>query len=68
MMNFLIAITVIFLLMIGWILIQQASRKYAARHPELGGAKEEGLGCGKTCGCKPGNCSKEPSFPSGHHS
>jgi hypothetical protein len=59
MINFLIAMTVIFLLMAAWILVQQAARRYADRHPEFGPAKEEGLGCGKTCGCKPGSCSSE---------
>lgn len=42
-----------------WVLIQQAARKFAANHPELGPVKEEGLGCGKTCGCKKGSCSQE---------
>jgi hypothetical protein len=32
--------------MMGWIYVQQAARKYAAKHPEFGAAKEEGLGCG----------------------
>jgi len=50
--------TVIFSLMMGWIFIQQAARKYAAKHPEFGEAKEEGLGCGKNCGCKSGVCEK----------
>lgn len=58
MINFLIAMGVIFALMSGWILIQQAARVYAAKHPELGVAKEEGLGCGKSCGCKVGSCKK----------
>lgn len=59
MINFLIAISVIFTLMLGWILIQQAARKFAARHPEFGPAKEEGLGCGKNCGCQAGSCDNE---------
>ena len=59
MINFLIAFAIIFVLMAGWILIQQTSRKFAAKHPELGEAKEEGLGCGKNCGCKGGSCLKE---------
>lgn len=59
MINFLIAMSVIFLLMCVWVLVQQASRNYAARHPELGSAKEEGLGCGKNCGCQGGSCDKQ---------
>lgn len=59
MLNFLIAFIIIFSLLIAWVLVQQAARKFAANHPELGPVKEEGLGCGKTCGCKIGSCSKE---------
>jgi hypothetical protein len=44
MINFLIAFGIIFSLMLGWILIQQAARKVAAKYPEFGPAKEEGLG------------------------
>ena len=58
MINFLIAMVSIFVLMNAWILVQQAARNYAAKHPELGAAKEEGLGCGKSCGCKIGSCQK----------
>ncbi|MCF6202837.1 MAG: hypothetical protein L3J59_04080 [Methylococcaceae bacterium] len=59
MFNLLITITIIFSLLLAWILIQQAARKYAANHPELGPVKEEGLGCGKTCGCKKGSCDQK---------
>ncbi|MCK4841661.1 MAG: hypothetical protein KAT04_07230 [Methylococcales bacterium] len=59
MLNLLITVIIIFSLLMAWVFIQQAARKYAANHPELGAAKEEGLGCGKTCGCKPGSCDKE---------
>ncbi len=59
MLNFIIAVLAIFGLLTGWILVQQAARKFAARHPQFGPAKEEGLGCGKTCGCQPGSCTKE---------
>jgi hypothetical protein len=40
--------------MLAWIYIQQIAREYAAKHPEFGAMKEEGLGCGKNCGCKGG--------------
>lgn len=52
MLTLFITITIIFSILIAWILIQQAARKFAANHPELGPMKEEGLGCGKSCGCK----------------
>jgi hypothetical protein len=56
MINFLIAFGVIFSLMLGWILVQQAARKLATKYPEYGPAKEEGLGCGKSCGCQANRC------------
>ncbi len=59
MINLLVTIAIIFALLITWILVQQAARKFAANHPELGPVKEEGMGCGKSCGCKPGSCNQE---------
>ena len=59
MLNFIIAVLVIFGLLAGWIFVQQAARQFAARHPQFGPAKEEGLGCGKNCGCQAGRCNKE---------
>jgi hypothetical protein len=49
------AITVLIILglMAGWMGVQQLARSFAARHPELGPAKEEGGGCGGLfCLCK----------------
>jgi hypothetical protein len=62
MMTFILPIGLIFLLMAGWIGIQQLARAYAKKHPELGAVKEEGLGCGKNCGCKTKTCEKENLF------
>lgn len=59
MINLIYTIIIIFSLLMTWILVQQMARKFAANHPELGEAKEEGLGCGKTCGCKQGICESE---------
>ncbi len=61
MFNLLITITIIFSMLIAWVFIQQIARKYAANHPDLGPVKEEGLGCGKTCGCKT-SCKQEDLF------
>lgn len=58
MLNFLIAMAIIFILMIAWVSIQQAARNYAAKYPEFGAVKEEGLSCGKNCGCKSRICEK----------
>jgi hypothetical protein len=59
MINFLISVILIFSVLIIWVIVQQIARKYAANHPEQGAMKEEGLGCGKTCGCKKGSCIQE---------
>jgi hypothetical protein len=58
MSQFLLAFAIIFILMLGWIIVQQWVRKFAARHPEWGNVREEGSGCGG-CGCKNKNaCEK----------
>jgi len=59
MLDYLLATGLILLLLVGWILVQQGARKFAARHPEFGPAKEEGSGCGKSCSCRRGQCDKE---------
>lgn len=59
MLDYLLAAGLILLLLLGWILVQQAARNYAARHPEFGPAKEEGSGCGKGCGCRNGLCTRK---------
>lgn len=56
MLNFLIAIGLIFGLMLAWLYVQYLARQYAEKHPEFGPVKQEGLGCGKHCGCKNGLC------------
>ena len=54
-----IAITLIFSLLLGWLFVQSLARLYAKRHPELGPAREEGQGCGSICGCHDkGMCKK----------
>jgi len=47
-----IAITAIFALLLGWLLVQSLARLFARKHPELGPAREEGQGCGSSCGCQ----------------
>jgi hypothetical protein len=58
MVDFIIAIAFILALLAGWFYIQQLARRFAARHPELGPAREEGSGCGNSCMCVGGSCSK----------
>jgi len=58
MLDYLQASALILLVLTGWILVQQASRRFAQRHPQFGPAKEEGSGCGKSCLCKGGQCER----------
>ncbi|MCW8825256.1 MAG: chemotaxis protein [Gammaproteobacteria bacterium] len=54
-----IAVAGILLLMMGWLVVQQLARAFAKRHPELGPLREEGQGCGSSCGCQgKGSCKK----------
>lgn len=56
--TYLITVLVILGLMTGWLGVQQLARRFAARHPELGPAREEGGGC-MFCLCKNGEtCTK----------
>ena len=50
MFEYLTAMAIILLLLLGWVTVQQLARAYAARHPEFGPAREEGGGCGAGCG------------------
>ena len=58
MLDMLIAASVILLVLLGWILVQQFAREYARRHPEFGPAREEGSGCGSGCHCSGGRCTR----------
>ena len=49
MLDSLLLSALIFLLLLGWILVQQVSRLSAQRHPQFGPAKEEGNECAKNC-------------------
>lgn len=54
-----IAILIIFGLLAGWVVVQHFARRFAARHPELGPAREEGAGCGMCdsgCGMQDTDC------------
>ena len=59
MVDFIIASVAILMLLSGWLFVQHLARRYAARHPEFGPAREEGSGCGKSCMCAGGRCSNE---------
>lgn len=59
MADFIIAIGGVFLLLLGWVLVQTMARAFAARHPQFGPAREEGGGCGSSCQCSGGSCRKK---------
>jgi hypothetical protein len=61
MLRYLIPAAIILVLLLGWILVQHLARRYAARHPEFGPAREEGLGCDGDggCGCQARHCERE---------
>ncbi|QYZ67368.1 MAG: chemotaxis protein [Gammaproteobacteria bacterium (ex Lamellibrachia satsuma)] len=55
----LIAIVLIPTLLLCWLLVQSVSRRFSKAHPELGPAREEGAGCGKSCLCSGSSCQRE---------
>ena len=58
MLEALLAAGVTLLVLLGWIGVQQLARRFAARHPEFGPAREEGSGCGAGCNCAGGQCTR----------
>lgn len=67
MLKAITASLIILLLLYGWLKVQAISRNFSQRHPELGGHKEEGEGCGKSCSCIDGECHKtEPTRSTPH--
>lgn len=66
MVDFIIASVGIGLLLIGWLAVQQLARYYAARHPEFGPVREEGGGCGKSCLCAGGSCTRREVHEATH--
>ncbi len=55
-MKHLAAMLLVPALLLGWLLVQELSRRFARAHPELGPFREEGGGCGGNCACRGGNC------------
>ena len=58
MARFLVASLVIFGVLVGWVWVQSAYARFAARHPELGPYRSEG-GCGGGCSCRGGGCEQK---------
>lgn len=55
-MKYLAAMLLVPALLLGWLLVQELSRRFARAHPELGPFREEGGGCGGNCACRGGSC------------
>jgi len=49
-----LSVLIVFGMLAGWVAVQYLARRFAARHPELGPAREEGEGCGFLCHSKDG--------------
>ncbi len=61
MYKYIIAITAVPILLLGWLAVQQLGRRFANANPELGEFREEGGGCGKSCSCSgKSSCKKNP--------
>lgn len=45
------AISIIMLVLFGWVIVQHITRAYAAKHPEQGPYREEGSCCGSSADC-----------------
>ncbi len=58
MVKFLIATTIIFFVLVGWLYVEDLYRRFSRRHPELGPYRQDGGGCGDgCCSCSNGSCS-----------
>ena len=51
MIRLLISSGIIFAAFAFWVVVQEAARRFARRHPEFGPAREEGGECGVSCSC-----------------
>jgi hypothetical protein len=61
--DYLIAMTIIPILLLGWLVVQSIARRFAMRHPEFGPHREEGAGCHKSCLCSGGSCQRRGDHP-----
>ena len=59
MWQYVVAMLLVPILLVGWLIIQSICRNFAKSHPELGAYREEGGGCGKSCGCQGSSCQRK---------
>lgn len=67
MTDYLIAMLLIPVLLLGWLLVQSLTRRFARMHPEFGPHREEGTGCGGSCLCGTGSCKNRGGLPEVNH-
>ncbi len=68
MIDYLLSILIILLSLLGWVMVQHWSRVFAARHPELGPARDEGENCGASCLCRnSGRCERQDTVADGNN-
>jgi hypothetical protein len=56
--KYIFAIGIILLLLLGWVTVQYAYRRFAVKHPDLGPYRDDFGSCG-SCGCGTNGCSSE---------
>ena len=59
MWQYIVGMLLVPALLIGWLVVQQVARRFAKTHPEFGPYREEGGGCGNSCGCKGSSCQRK---------
>jgi hypothetical protein len=59
MLEYLLAFTIILIVMLGWVLAKQIARRFAQRHPQFGALKEEGSGRCHGCLCTDNKCKQQ---------
>ncbi len=50
MFQLIVSVSIIMLVLCGWVIIQHVARNYASKHPEQGPYRDEGSCCG-SCSC-----------------
>ncbi|MFW5994723.1 MAG: chemotaxis protein [Spirochaetia bacterium] len=68
MLDYVLGPTLILVILLGWIAVQEVSRRFAARHPEYG-ERQECMGCGLLGSCQshPGHSSNGPGHSTNGH-
>lgn len=57
MLRFLVAAAIIFVVLVGWLYVEELYRRFTRANPDLGPFRPGGAGCGSSCGsCNAGSC------------